>query len=153
MRRALTAIDRCRRSIGSVSKQSDRKKARRHKRLAQRIVWSSLVEDRPDDTDDTDDLVAAAELFNDRIVQRGWTFDTENSTAGLASWYYAPSGFEPDDDDVEAVTRVWFTTAHADDRENFPHCVSVILAGSAEARRLSVDQLLDELDATEAHRA
>jgi hypothetical protein len=136
-----------------VSKQSDRKKARRHKRLAQRIVWSSLVEETGDDPGGVADLVAEAELFDRRIVQRGWIFDTENSTAGLASWYYAPSGYEPDDDDVEAVTRIWFTTAYTDGLENFPHCVHVILAGSAQARRLAVDELFDEVDAIEAHRA
>jgi hypothetical protein len=109
--------------------------------------------DEAEDSGDLDGIVAQAEAFDSRIVKRGWTFDTENSTAGLASWYYAPSGHEPADDDVEAVTRVWFTTAEADDLENFPHCVHVILTGSAQARRLSVDDFFDELDGVEAHRA
>jgi hypothetical protein len=138
-----------------MSRQSDRKKARRQKRLAQRIVWSSMHDEPPeaDDPEDIADLMAEAEEFDRRIMQRGWTFDTDNSTAGLASWFYAASGYEPDDDDVEAVTRVWFMSAQDDDAENFPNAVHVILAGSAQARRLSVDQLFDELDAIEAHRA
>jgi hypothetical protein len=142
-----------------MSRQSDRKKARRQKRLAQRVVWSSMMDERADeppeaeDPEDIADLMAEAEEFDRRIIQRGWTFDTDNSTAGLASWYYSSSGYEPDDDDVEAVTRVWFMSAEDDDAENFPNAVHVILAGSAQARRLSVDQLFDELDAIEAHRA
>lgn len=137
-----------------MSRQSDRKKARRQKRLAQRVVWSSVndeVED--DDPDAVADLVAEAQEFDRRITEREWTFDTENSTAGLASWYYAASGYEPEDDDVEAVTRVWFTTDDRDDSENFPQSVHVIMAGSAQARRVSVDQFFDELAFIEAHRA
>jgi hypothetical protein len=139
-----------------MSRQSDRKKARRQKRLAQRVVWSSAddeVEDEDEDPDQIADLVTEAQDFDRRIAQREWTFDTENSTAGLASWYYAPSGYEPEDDDVEAVTRVWFTTTADDDSENFPQSVHVIMAGSAQARRVSVDQLFDELVFIEAHRA
>jgi hypothetical protein len=142
-----------------MSRQSDRKKARRQKRLAQRVVWSSIVEDRSEEPSDAEDpgdiegLVEQAQDFDRRITQREWTFDTENSTAGLASWYYAPSGYEPEDDDVEAVTRVWFTTASHDDFENFPRTVHLIMAGSAQARRLSAGQLFDELAAIEAHRA
>jgi hypothetical protein len=142
-----------------VSRQSDRKKARRQKRLAQRVVWSSIVDDSRDEPTDTADpgdiegLVEQAQVFDRRITQRQWTFDAENSTAGLASWFYAPSGYQPEDEDVEAVTRVWFTTASLDDFENFPQTVHVILAGSTQARRLSAEQFFDELAAIEAHRA
>ena len=138
-----------------MSRQSDRKKARRQKRLAQRVVWSSIMEDRTelDEPGDIESVVDRAKDFDHRITQRQWTFDTENSTAGLASWFYAPSGYEPEDDDVEAVTRVWFTTGSLDDFENFPQTVHLIMAGSAQSRRLSADQLFDELPTIEAHRA
>jgi hypothetical protein len=141
-----------------MSKQSTRKRARRQKRLAQRVVWSRLIQDNDDELLDEEDdpvevsdLIDRAEDFDRRITQRGWTFDAVNSTPGLASWFFAPSGFEPDSDDVESVTRVWFTTPG-----DFPHSLQVILAGAGaddQPQRLSVDGFFEELDGIEAHRA
>jgi hypothetical protein len=108
-------------------------------------------EDVDDEPDDVSDLVAQATHFDRRITERGWTFDTDNSTQGLASWFFGPSGYEPYSDDVESVTRVWFTTPG-----DFPETVNVILAGAGPddtPQRLSLDGFFEQLDGIEAHRA
>ncbi|HEY7052103.1 MAG TPA: hypothetical protein VH496_08205 [Mycobacterium sp.] len=93
-----------------MSKPSTRKKARRQKRLAQKVVWARIT-DALDELDELDEepvelppgnvtetilgvggtladgypelvaeLVGEAQRFEHRILARGWTFDTEYSS-------------------------------------------------------------------------
>jgi hypothetical protein len=116
-----------------VSRQSDKKKARRKKRQAAKGPRRMVRE--------TDLDVVDAEL-----VERGWEFDIEHSTDEMATWYFPPSGIDTDDETVETVTRIWLT-----DDEQW----HVILVGSGDDGLdyiFDADELLENLDAVEAYR-
>lgn len=143
-----------------MSKQSERKKARRRKRLAVREAkalpdWAfgdeqeelelaprnvtdvllgvgNLLDDGY--PDEVAEVVDMAVLFERRITQRGWTFDCEFSHNGFANWFFAPSGTELEDETLEPVTRVWLTVFWdaLHDPNDFPDVVNVLLVGSGE---------------------
>ncbi len=75
-----------------MSRQSDAKKARRNKRRATRESrW--LPEGVLDDLVATQAAIATdLEAFDQRITERGWTFDEEESDEDVAFWFYEPSG-------------------------------------------------------------
>jgi hypothetical protein len=143
-----------------VSRHSDAKKARRKKRQATRDarwipddVMDSLVGDEIDD--EPDELTQAVETFNQWLVSRGWTFDSEFSGAGLASWYYDPSVTEFDDELLEPVTRIWFKLVGDDD--DFPNQVSAVLVGTGgvdggEVFTVEPEALLAHIEAVETYR-
>lgn len=165
-----------------MSRHSDAKKARRKKRrdardtrwvpdqvmdsilkagepaeLAARDVVESVlgVDYAPDDEypPDVVELVQAATVFDEWIAQRGWTFDTDFSLEGLASWIYPPSVTEFDDEAMEPATRVWFTTSG--DEDDFPERVSFALVGAAgedDIRRVGPDVLIEHIAAIETYR-
>ncbi|HZQ33008.1 MAG TPA: hypothetical protein VFB19_14890 [Mycobacterium sp.] len=137
-----------------MSKSSDRKKARRQKRLAQKVVWDRMNEAVDEHIEDlSDELADGVMELDDLLSLRGWTFDAELSSGSVVTWYYAPSGCEPADEDAEPVTRAWITIAAEGDLESFPYVVNIVLAGSTDARALSLEAFVDQLDAAEAHRA
>ena len=165
-----------------MSRHSDAKKARRKKRrdtrdsrwvpeqvmdsilkegepaeLAVRDVVESVlgVDYSPDDeySPDVVELVQAATVFDEWITVRGWTFDTDFSLEGLASWIYPPSVTEFDDDAMEPATRVWFTTSG--DEDDFPEQVGFALVGAAgedDIRRVSPDALIEHIAELENYR-
>jgi len=113
---------------------------------------SAEPEDEPSEVDD--ELVAAATRFDEWLTGRGWTFDTEFSAEGLASWFYGPSATEFDEENLEPVTRIWFTIVGADD--DFPDRVGAVLVGAGADDRavysVSPDAIFDHIDAIEAYR-
>ena len=139
-----------------MSRQSDAKKARRKKRQAGRDarwipdqVMESIVGD-----DFDDELGQAVETFDQWLVSRDWTFDSEYSTETLLSWYYSPSAIEVDDEQVEPVTRIWITVAGAAD--DFPDGVTAVLVGTGQGQgalyTVAPEALLANIEAVEAYR-
>ncbi|MFZ0832756.1 MAG: hypothetical protein WAM92_06655 [Mycobacterium sp.] len=166
-----------------MSKLTDRKKSRRQKRRAKRAEWETIVrlaeeteeveeelhardvidvvvgvgEELEDSfPDEVWELLAQAKVFDDHLTQRGWVFDADHSLHGLAVWLFGLSAFEPDDDDVEAVTRVFFTIDSAlEDHEDFPRRVSVMLVGTDlgdRALQLTPGGFVEQIDAIEGYR-
>ena len=168
-----------------MSKPSGSKKARRQKRLARRTEWDTIVklaqeldddasfdlaprnvtdvmlgvgealED--DDPPDVVERVSQAQRFEVEILRRGWTFDHEFSRPAFASWFFAPSVTEFDDETLEPVTRIWMTVNWEDvtDPNNFPYCVNVLFVGSGErdiSRRPTLDNFFELIDEIESYR-
>lgn len=139
-----------------MSRNSQAKQARRKKRKATRETWVPDEVVGALDTSGLDDhaaqLLAAAEKFDEFLVDRGWTFDEANTAEGLATWFYEPSAIE-DSGEAEPVTRVWFTVTGGDD--DFPHAVHAVLVGSDEEDgiyTLSPDLLVERVAELEAYR-
>jgi hypothetical protein len=143
-----------------MSRKTDAKKARRKKRQSGRDarwipdqVMDTLFGDETEDG--TAELEQAVETFNEWVTSRGWTFDTDFTGDGLASWYYGPSATEFDDERLEPVTRIWFKLVGDDD--DFPNTVSVVLVGTGEdagaTYAVEPEVLLEHIGAIETYRA
>jgi hypothetical protein len=138
-----------------VSRQTDAKKARRKKRRAARDenwIPEPLLNELADDVE----LATELERFDERITERGWTFDEEFSEPGFACWFYAPSGADVDEPHMESVTRICASDGDTSDLPDgappFPHAVSVFLVGHNEILTLTPDELFEHLDVIEAYR-
>jgi hypothetical protein len=129
-----------------VSRRSEAKKARRNKRRAtQGANWL------PDQV--LDDLVATQaaiatdlEAFDQRITERGWTFDEDESDEEFAFWFYEPSAADVDDDELAPVTTVWMS---ADEDATVVH---LLFVGNPDEYEFAPDELFDHLDRIEAYR-
>lgn len=140
-----------------MSRNSQAKKARRKKRQTGRDarwipdqVMDNLVGD-----DFDDELGQAVETFDQWLISRGWTFDTDFSTETLLSWFYPPSATDFSDERFEPVTRIWITFAGADD--DFPERVTAVLAGTAgedhgQLYSVAPEILVAHIEAIEAYR-
>jgi hypothetical protein len=130
-----------------VSRRTDAKKARRNKRRAVREVnW--LPDTVMDDLVTTQAAIATdLEAFDQRITERGWTFDEDESDEDIIFWLYEPSGTDVDEDEVAPVTTIWMS---ADDDAEIVH---LMLAGTAEDSEFTPDELFEHLGAIEAYRS
>ncbi|MGU3501405.1 hypothetical protein [Mycobacterium sp. C31M] len=127
-----------------MSKASDAKKARRKKRkTAGDARWvPEAVIDQLSAIQDA--VVADLAEFDERITERGWTFDEEESDDDYAIWFYEPSGAQ-----VEAgvaVTSLWLDAAEDGT------LVHVTFVGTTAKHTFSHDDLFARLDAIEAYR-
>ena len=129
-----------------MSRQSDAKKARRNKRRATRDTnW--LPDNVLDDLLSTQAAIATdLEVFDQRITERGWTFDEDESDEEFVFWFYEPSGADVDDEKLAPATTIWMSAA--EDAE----IVHLMLAGTAEDSEFTPDVLFDHLDVIEAYR-
>jgi hypothetical protein len=134
-------------SAHARSRKAEAKKARRNKRRAVREVnW--LPDTVLDDLVTTQAAIATdLEAFDQRITERGWTLDEDESDEDFVFWFYEPSGTDVDDDDVAPVTTIWMS---ADEDAEMAH---LMLAGTTEDSEFTPDELFEHVDAIEAYRA
>jgi hypothetical protein len=130
-----------------VSRKSEAKKARRNKRrAAQGANW--LPDQVLDDLVTTQAAIATdLEAFDQRITERGWTFDEDESDEDFVFWFYEPSAADVDGDDLAPVTTIWMS---ADEDAEIVH---VMLAGSSESSEFIPEQFFDHVEAIEVYRA
>jgi hypothetical protein len=129
-----------------VSRRSEAKKARRNKRRTTRDAnWL------PDNV--IEDLVATQaaiatdlEAFDERITERGWTFDDDDSDDEFAFWLYKPSVADIGDEELVPVTTIWMS---ADEDAEIVH---LMLAGSGEDSELTPDEFFEHIDVIEGYR-
>ena len=86
-----------------------------------------------DEISDDVELVEGLESFDARIVERGWSFDDDQSDEEFVIWFYPPSGTAVGDG-LEPVTTIWM---HVAENAEFVH---VILVGTADDHRLTPDE-------------
>jgi hypothetical protein len=129
-----------------VSRRSEAKKARRNKRRAAHGAnWL------PDNV--LDELVATQaaiatdlEAFDERITDRGWIFDDDESDDEFAFWFYEPSAADIDDEEQVPVTTIWMS---ADEDAEIVH---LMLVGTADDISFEPEAFFERIDAIEAYR-
>lgn len=125
-----------------MSRRTDSKKARRNKRRASRDAnW--IPGPALDDVVDGLELADILEAFDERITERGWTFDDENSDERGAAWFYEPSA---DGHDDGPPTTIWISA------EDNAEWLYLLLVGTTDGYRFEPDAFFDHLDAIEAYR-
>jgi hypothetical protein len=130
-----------------VSRRTEAKKARRNKRRATREV-SWLPDNQLEELVTTQASIATdLEAFDQRITERGWTFDEDESDEDFVFWFYEPSATHVDADDVAPATTAWMS---ADEDAEIVH---VMLAGATDSSEFTPDEFFERIDAIEAYRA
>jgi hypothetical protein len=127
-----------------MSRDNAAKKARRKKRQTARDsvrVPQELVDQL---ADVPDGIVADLAEFDERITERGWTFDEEESSDDFAVWFYEPSGAQVEDG--LPVTSLWLDAA--EDGE----IVRVVFVGSVERYEFTHEELPGALELIEGYR-
>jgi hypothetical protein len=134
-------------SAHARSRKAEAKKARRNKRRAVREVnW--LPGTVLDDLVTTEAAIATdLEAFDQRITERGWAFDEDESDEDFVFWLYEPSGTDVEEDEFAPVTTIWMS---ADEDAEVVH---LMLAGTAEDSEFTPEELFEHLDAIEAYRS
>ena len=125
--------------------RAEAKQARRNKRRAKRDenwIPDSVLEEMVDGAE----LVEGLESFDGRVIERGWTFDDDQSDEEFVIWFYPPSGAEVGEG-FEPVTTIWM---HVTENAEFVH---VILVGTAGDQSMTPDEFFDRIDAIEAYRS
>ena len=126
-----------------MSRRTEAKQARRkRRRAAQDANW--IPQDVLDDVVDNLDLADELERFDDRITERGWTFDDENSNDKGVAWFYERSADGAQGDGP--LTTIWLS---AEDNAEF---VYLLLIGTTDGYRFDPEALFDHLDTIEAYR-
>ncbi len=124
-----------------MSRSSDQKKARRKKRQTANRISAAAFEQL---SAIEDAVVADLAQFDERITERGWIFDEEESNDDYAVWFFEPSGAEVADG--LPVTSLWL------DATEDGAIVRVVLVGTAQQHPFTHGQLFEQLAVIEAYR-
>jgi hypothetical protein len=129
-----------------VSRRTEAKKNRRKKRrAAQHGNW--LPDNVLDELVTTQAAIATdLEAFDQRITERGWTFDEDESDEDFVFWFYEPSGADVDDDELAPVTTIWMS---ADEDAQVVH---LLFVGTSDDSEFMPDDFFSHVDAIEAYR-
>lgn len=129
-----------------MSRRTEAKKNRRKKRrAAQHANW--LPDNVLDELVTTQAAIATdLEAFDQRITERGWTFDEDESDEDFVFWLYEPSGADVDDDELAPVTTIWMS---ADEDAEIVHLMFV---GGTDDYEFTPDEFFSHVDAIEAYR-
>jgi hypothetical protein len=129
-----------------VSQRRAAKEARRRKRQAARGArW--LADNVLEDLVATQAAIATdLEAFDQRITERGWTFDEDESDEEFAFWFFEPSAVEVDEENIAPVTTIWMS---ADEDAEVVH---LMLAGTDEDSEFMPDEFLEHVSVIEAYR-
>jgi hypothetical protein len=129
-----------------VSRRSEAKKARRNKRRAAKDA-SWLPDNVLDELVTTQAAIATdLEAFDQRITERGWEFDEEESDEDFVFWFYEPSGADVGEDELAPVTTIWVSA------DEDAEIVRLTLVGTAEDSEFTPDGFAEHIDAIEAYR-
>jgi hypothetical protein len=129
-----------------VSRGSEAKKARRNKRRAAKDA-SWLPDNVLDELVTTQAAIATdLEAFDQRVTERGWEFDADESDEDFVFWIYEPSGADVDEDELAPVTTIWMSAN--EDAE----LVHLMFVGTADDSEFTPDEFVKHLDAIEAYR-
>ena len=130
-----------------MSRQSQAKQARRKKRRAdQGGNW--LPDDVLNEIVTTQAAIATdLEAFDQRITQRGWIFDEDESDDDFVFWFYEPSSADVDEEDAAPVTTIWMSA------EEDAKIVHLMLVGRADNSEFASDEFFAHVDVIEAYRA
>jgi hypothetical protein len=129
-----------------VSRRSEDKKARRRKRQAARgSSW--LPDDVLNELVSTQATIATdLEAFDQRITERGWMFDEDESDEDFVFWYFEPSAAEVQGDEVAPVTTIWMS---ADEDAEVVHLMFI---GTAQDSEFTPDEFFEHVETIEAYR-
>jgi hypothetical protein len=129
-----------------VSRRSEAKKVRRNKRRAAKDA-SWLPDNVMDELVTTQAAIPTdLEAFDQRVTERGWEFDEEESDEDFVFWFYEPSGAEVDDDELAPVTTIWMS---ADEDAEIVHLMFV---GAADNSEFTPEKFFEHIDAIEGYR-
>jgi hypothetical protein len=129
-----------------VSRRTEAKKARRNKRRAVREA-SWLPDNVLDDLVTTQAAIATdLEAFDQRITERGWEFDDDESDEEFAFWCYEPSAAEVGEGELAPATTIWMS---ADEDAEIVH---LMLVGTSENDEFIPEEFFEHVDVIEAYR-
>jgi hypothetical protein len=129
-----------------VSRRSEAKKARRNKRRATKDA-SWLPDNVMDELVTTQAGIATdLEAFDQRVTERGWEFDEDESDEDFVFWCYQPSGADVDDGERAPVTTIWMS---ADEDAEIVHLMFV---GRAEDSEFTPEVFFKNIDTIEGYR-
>jgi hypothetical protein len=129
-----------------VSRREDKKARRRKRQAARGSRW--LPDEVLNELVSTQATIATdLEAFDQRITERGWTFDEDESDEDFVFWYYEPSAAEVLGDEVAPVTTVWMS---ADEDAEIVHLMFV---GTSVDSELMPEEFFEHIEAIEAYRS